>query len=338
MPPATKSKIEWCDYSWSVVTGCTQLGPGCDNCYAKSMINRFKRQEWSDIQTHEDKLELPNWPKGSKIFVAHMGDLFHSDVPFKFINKVFYTMMKHAEYTFLVLTKRTGRMAYWANTWWPGSGVSRCLECGHDWIADQPGRSYDVCEAPTCDSMDIYIDRVGLWPNNVWAGASVENERVISRLDQLAEVQAPVRFCSYEPALELVDFRSKLYYKDMDSVPMDVRGKLGISGKNGVNWMIAGGESGSAARPSNPDWYKAVLSYCELAQVPFFFKQYGTFAPASQFPDYPLHTRVPFYNEEDVEQSIHGEVQWYTGVARVGKKKAGAELFGREYHQFPAVT
>ena len=329
----SKSKIEWTDYTWSVVTGCTQLGAGCDNCYAKTMIIRFKRQAWEDIQTHQEKLKLPNWPNGSKIFVAHMGDLFHSDVPFAFINQVFYVMAQNPMYSFQVLTKRIGRMAYFANHWWPGIGLFKCMECGHDWVGDQPGRAYDLCENPDCDSTDIHVKAAGTWPRNVWAGTSVENEKTAPRLKLLAQIPAEVRFCSYEPALEYVDFRSYLYYRDLDRVPMDVRGKMGLSAKNGVNWMVAGGESGSGARPPNPDWFKGVLHQCQDAQVPYFFKQYGVFAPASQFPDKPVHSRVPFFNEDDSDVREN----WYNGVARVGKDKAGAMLDGREYREFPLV-
>jgi protein gp37 len=92
-------------------------------------------------------------------------------------------------------------------------------------------------------------------------------------------------------------------------------------GASGLNWVICGGESGPGARPPHPDWFRQVRDQCIAADVAFFFKQYGEF----QFREvYPV--------------AISGGVGFPEVIAlRVGKKKAGALLDGREWKEFPSV-
>lgn len=91
------------------------------------------------------------------------------------------------------------------------------------------------------------------WPSNVWMGVSVENRRARSRIHSLQTVPAAVRFLSLEPLLESV-------------------GEIALSG---IHWVIVGGESGPGARPMDEAWVQEIKSQCEVADVPFFFKQWG---------------------------------------------------------------
>lgn len=91
------------------------------------------------------------------------------------------------------------------------------------------------------------------WSKNVWIGVSVENERVLSRIDDLRQVPASVRFLSCEPLLG-----------PMDGLDLE-----------GIAWVIVGGESGPGARPMKPEWVDSILKQCRRAQVAFFFKQWG---------------------------------------------------------------
>ena len=91
------------------------------------------------------------------------------------------------------------------------------------------------------------------WPSNVWMGVSVENRKARSRIDSLQTVPAAVRFLSLEPLLESV-------------------GEIALSG---IHWVIVGGESGPGARPMDEAWVQEIKSQCEVADVPFFFKQWG---------------------------------------------------------------
>ncbi len=89
-----KSKIEWTDRTWNPVTGCTKISQGCKNCYAERITERFHgKGSFKNVICHEDRLDLPlRWKKPSMIFVNSMSDLFHEDVPFEFIDKIYAIM------------------------------------------------------------------------------------------------------------------------------------------------------------------------------------------------------------------------------------------------------
>ena len=95
------------------------------------------------------------------------------------------------------------------------------------------------------------------WPDNVWMGVSVENSDALDRIDDLRGVPAAVRFLSCEPLLG-----------PLDGINLD-----------GIDWVIAGGESGSGHRPLDPEWVINLRNTCRSAEVPFFFKQWGGRTP-----------------------------------------------------------
>jgi len=112
------TKIEWTDKTWNPVTGCTKISAGCANCYAEVMSRRLcamgqlKYRNGFKITTHDDSLAEPFiWKKPHMVFVCSMGDLFHEDVPFEFIDKVLATMKATPRHTYQVLTKRASQMA-----------------------------------------------------------------------------------------------------------------------------------------------------------------------------------------------------------------------------------
>jgi protein gp37 len=114
-----ESKISWCDATWNVVTGCTPVSEGCKHCYARrdwarlsaNPKTRYFGRAFADVKCHPEFLDTPLlWKKPALIFVNSMSDLFHPDVPFLFLNKVFDTIDKCRHHTFMVLTKRPGRM------------------------------------------------------------------------------------------------------------------------------------------------------------------------------------------------------------------------------------
>ena len=113
-----KSKIEWTDKTWNPVTGCTKVSEGCRNCYAEKMAGRLKamgQEKYKDgfaVRTHPDCLDEPlRWKKPCRIFVCSMGDLFHDDVPFYFIDEVMDAMFRSPQHTYILLTKRPRRMS-----------------------------------------------------------------------------------------------------------------------------------------------------------------------------------------------------------------------------------
>lgn len=91
---------------------------------------------------------------------------------------------------------------------------------------------------------------------NVWVGTSVETQRYVGRAEIVASIPAAVRFLSCEPLLG----------------PLELQDVLGTSG---INWVIAGGESGHGARPMDIEWVRTIRNQCRKARVAFFFKQWG---------------------------------------------------------------
>jgi protein gp37 len=139
---AGKSKIEWTESTWNPVTGCTKISAGCANCYAERLAKRLKAmgqknyQNGFEVTLHERMLEYPLKSKTPQtIFVNSMSDLFHEDVPFDYIQKVFSVMHKAHWHRFQVLTKRSERLAElipllkWTPNIWMGVTVenSDCM-------------------------------------------------------------------------------------------------------------------------------------------------------------------------------------------------------------------
>jgi protein gp37 len=91
------------------------------------------------------------------------------------------------------------------------------------------------------------------WTENIWVGASVEDDRVVYRIDEIAHLDAHVKFLSCEPLI----------------------GKITKPDLSNIDWVIVGGESGHKARPMFQDWVMEIKSACKIYQVPFFFKQWG---------------------------------------------------------------
>lgn len=172
-----KTKIEWATDVWNPVTGCTKVSEGCRHCYAETIAKRFwGERKFTDVQCHTDRLDAPrHWKKPRRVFVNSMSDLFHPDVPFEFIDRVFGAMTMACEHTFMILTKRPMRMLDWFN-----------------WTTH---------------------NKTGLWPlPNVWLGVTVENQAVADdRIPLLLQTPAAVRFVSVEPMLAPVDIHDFLH-------------------------------------------------------------------------------------------------------------------------------
>ena len=107
---------------------------------------------------------------------------------------------------------------------------------------------------------------------NLWLGVSIENNDNLWRVDELLKIPAAVRFVSYEPALDGIDFARfqpfcKYEYKKGSF--HTVRGIL----HGGLDWIICGAESGPGARPMKYEWAYDTLEQCQNAGIPFFYKQ-----------------------------------------------------------------
>ena len=133
---AQNSHIEWTDSTWNPVTGCDKVSSGCKHCYADRMANRLKAmgqyryRNNFQLTLQEDLIEAPiSWKKPRVIFVNSMSDLFHENVPFKYIERVFATMIKANQHVYQVLTKRSERLKEiakdlpWTDNIWMGVSI-----------------------------------------------------------------------------------------------------------------------------------------------------------------------------------------------------------------------
>lgn len=121
-----KTKIEWCDYTWNPIVGCSQISEGCKNCYAEAMCKRFGWR-WGRAVYHPERLDEPYRVKRPGIvFVASMSDLGHKSVTDKMRWEISSAMERAPQHQYIVLTKRPGD---WINTLpercWVGVSVER---------------------------------------------------------------------------------------------------------------------------------------------------------------------------------------------------------------------
>ncbi len=165
---AENSSIEWTDATWNPVTGCTKITAGCDNCYAERFAERFRGtashpfEQGFDLKLRPERIDQPrNWRRPRMIFVNSMSDLFHKEVPFEFVDRVFDTMEAASWHTYQVLTKRSSLMRAYLR-----------------------GR---------------YGERAA--PPHIWCGVSIEDATASARLRHLVEAPATTRFLSIEPLL-----------------------------------------------------------------------------------------------------------------------------------------
>lgn len=353
------SKIEWTDATWNPIRGCTRVSEGCRNCYAERIAARFSGPgapfegvakaakagpRWTGrVELIEARLTDPlRWRKPRRIFVNSMSDLFHEALPYEATDKVFAIMLAcevlenlRGRHTFQVLTKRPEVARDYLGAP-PVDLLRRWAKAGDGLVTlDDEDTLFSEVVMSACSARwspeRVALSEFSPWsrPENLFPlsrlliGTSVEDQPTAdARIPELLRCPAAVRFVSYEPALAAVDFRWWLkprYYA------MGVRGQDPIPA---LDWIIAGGESGPGARPSETEWFRSVRDQCVGAGASFFFKQWGQWAPYDQLPE---GTRV--------ELGASG-AQLFTdlGPIALGKKRTGRELDGVVWDQHPRVS
>ena len=112
-----QSRIEWTEQTWNPTTGCTKISPGCKHCYAEVMARRLQAMGAGgydagfELTLHPGRLGQPLARKKPTVyFVNSMSDLFHEDIPDKFLNEVFGVIRATPQHTYQILTKRAGRL------------------------------------------------------------------------------------------------------------------------------------------------------------------------------------------------------------------------------------
>lgn len=286
------SKIEWTDHTFNPWWGCQRVSPGCEHCYAETLANRYGHKVWGPAKTTERRAMSDNywkqplkWHKQAerdgvrrRVFCASMADVFEAhEQVAAYRTRLWETIGECDMLDWLLLTKRPQNVLGLVPPAWA----------------------------------------VGYWPEHVWIGTSVEDQRrADERIPELLKVPAKVRFLSCEPLLSPV----KLPWCEwcggwccQDCYDPD---------DAAIHWVICGGESGPGARPMQLTWARSLRDQCQAAGVAFHFKQFGEYLPMSQM--------IPGVHCSEGESGPDDR------FIRIGKHAAGRLLDGREWNEVPA--
>lgn len=211
-----QSSIEWTEMTWNPVTGCTKVSAGCKFCYAEIMSRRLKAM---GVEKYKD---------GFKVRI-------------------------HEEALMIPYTWKKQRVVF----------VNSMSDLFHEDIPlEFIQKVFKVMNENGQHTFQVLTKRAERllelheqlnWTHNIWMGVSVEDSRVMSRIDMLRQTNARTKFLSCEPLIGPL--------KDMNLQSID--------------WVIVGGESGRKARPMDEDWVLDIMDQCTVANVAFFFKQWG---------------------------------------------------------------
>ncbi len=212
------SSIEWTEMTWNPATGCNKISAGCKFCYAEIFAKRLQAM---GLHKYRNGFDLTLHP-----------DVL--DEPFKHKkSKVFFV----------------NSMSDLFHKDVPLDFIKKVF----DVMNRNPHHVFQVltkrAELLTCYDAAGWLH----WSHNIWMGVSVENEKVMNRIDLLKQTGARVKFISCEPLI----------------------GPLPDLDLQGIDWVIVGGESGRKPRPMKPEWVTEIREKCKHSNTPFFFKQWG---------------------------------------------------------------
>lgn len=222
-----ETSIEWTDATWNPVAGCTILTAGCTNCYAMRMAARL------EAMGQEKYVGLTRKSGGRAKWTGKLYlDRKSLSIPTTWSKprRVFVNSMSDLFHTDV-----------------PADFIADVWQV----MADTPRHTYQILTKRPDRMMEIVPDLPKL--PNVWLGTSVEDDRVLHRVDEIRQVPAAVRFISFEPLI----------------------GSVAGAELPGIHWAIVGGESGPNARYMDPEWVDEIEHMCRRAGTAFFFKQWG---------------------------------------------------------------
>ncbi len=217
---AQNSSIEWTEATWNPTTGCTKISPGCTNCYAERMSKRLKA------------MGQPRYKNEFKLTLQE--DVVELPLQWKKPRIIFVNSMSDLFHEDV-----------------PFEFIQRCFEV----MKEASQHVFQVLTKRPERVLELADHLV--WPDNIWMGISVENDKYKCRVRILQKVPAAIRFLSVEPLLGSVT-----------RLPL-----------TNIHWVIVGGESGPNARPMDIKWVRKIRDRCIKANVPFFFKQWGAYGP-----------------------------------------------------------
>lgn len=208
------SSIEWTQKTWNPTTGCTKISAGCKNCYAEILSNRLMHM---GQEKYKNNFKLTLHPD-TLVSPYHWRK---SQVIF--VNSMSDLFHKDVPIGFIQKVFKT--------------------------MNETPWHTYQVLtnRADRLAELSPFLT----WTDNIWMGVSIEDNRVIERLDYLKQCNAKYKFLSCEPLL----------------------GELNSLSLSGIDWVIVGGESGPKARPMKEEWILDIRNQCKKQKVKFFFKQ-----------------------------------------------------------------
>ena len=220
------SSIEWTESTWNPVRGCTRVSEGCRFCYAERIAARFSGKGMAYEGLAENTKIGPQWTREIRL----VRSLLHEPLKWKKPRRIFVNSMsdlfhEKIELNYIQEVFSVMEAASWHQFQVLTKRASRLLE---------------------------YSPKLP-WSSNVWMGVSVEDSRVIDRIDDLRQTGAKIKFLSLEPLI----------------------GPLPDLELEGIDWVIVGGESGPGAREMKKEWVIDIRNQCVSADVHFFFKQWG---------------------------------------------------------------
>jgi protein gp37 len=360
------SAIEWTHHTFNPWIGCTKVAEGCTHCYAEAFAKRYGKANWGPNGTRV-KTSDANWRKPIKwnreaeaagerrrVFCASLADVFED-----WDGRILTTAERDEE---------TGEptVAWWT----PDMGVVGAgqTHTGPLPPADRPATMNDlrrdlfnlIDATPGLDWLLLTKRPENIWrmwPDarhmpagdpyrldgyrpNAWLLTSIATQADADKnVPELVKCRdlVPVLGLSAEPLLGPVDL---LAIADLDEWKYDsLRNwrwrKLRPDSprhknEGGIDWIIAGGESGHGARPMHPDWARSIRDQCAAAGVPFFFKQWGEWAPLEVCAE-PAADWTPCGVDKT---HLFDDREC---VFRIGKKAAGRLLDGKVHDEYPAA-
>lgn len=248
------TKISWATHTFNAWMGCSKVSPACANCYAESWSKRSGLVVWGNEGTRR-RTSIAKWREPYKwnerakeqgirerVFVNSLSDWAEARKELDPIRADLFKLIRECDgLDFLLLTKRA-------------DNIINCLPV--DWGMGYP---------------------------NVWLGVTAEDQEWFDRRVNILwwlkqRFPSVIMFVSCEPLLGLIDARWALESVELRDRPIEDGGAIY---SEGIDWIIAGGESGPKHRPLDLDHVRALRDQCEEFEASFFFKQIGGFRPDS---------------------------------------------------------